>query len=394
MASIDDILALIDSGADADHLLTAAIEADSPDLYASGVDDHGSWEAALAAALVYVRRTTTADDTRVSSAAPERPDDPRPPRTVGPGSHSGLHVVSDDGALTNLDLPALACTAAPQWQAFPPGPRGIGRPSQIVFGGDDPGLVILTSRGNGLGVDSRLLAAWGPDGAPRPLHARFGDVEHDEVAATATARRPLRDADRLFTVSVFGQLKATDTPEYKRLSADAITAVLLRDGDALFAAFPGSRRSRVLIATSAAKAIVFDTSEVRSQGRKATGVRGIALDTDARVVGAFAVDSVEWFALATAAGYVKRMRVEEFRPQGRGGGGLQSCRIAGGDHVASAAPIALDGDVVMLTNRGRFARFPAYDLPFGGRASRGEQLLELEAGEEIVQLIGVPAGTL
>jgi DNA gyrase subunit A len=148
----------------------------------------------------------------------------------------------------------------------------------------------------------------------------------------------------------------------------------------------------VFVASSAGKAIHFPTEDVRSQGRRATGVRAIQLDAGARVVGAFATEGVDWVALATEQGMMKRMPITEYRPQGRSGGGLQTYRVTD-DPVASVAALPIDGDVVVLTNRGRVTRFPAFDLPLGNRAAKGEPCVQLEPGETVEQLLGVPAGS-
>jgi DNA gyrase/topoisomerase IV subunit A len=58
------------------------------------------------------------------------------------------------------------------------------------------------------------------------------------------------------------------------------------------------------------------------------------------------------------------------------------------------APLSLDGDVIVLTDRGRVTRFPAYEVPFGQRASKGEEILDLADDECVVQIAGVPAGEL
>lgn len=157
--------------------------------------------------------------------------------------------------------------------------------------------------------------------------------------------------------------------------------------------FTGPVDAAICVLSSHARAIVFDAAEVRSQGRKATGVRAIGLEGDAQAVAAFAVRPGDWIALATAGGMMKRMRASDFRPQGRAGGGLQSCRLQGTDRVVCGARLLLADDVFVVTNHGRWARFPAFELPFGARSARGERILELLDGEQIVSIQTAPAGS-
>ena len=394
MAVIDDILSFIEHGADAEDLLEATVSIDSPALYHAGIDAFDSWDSALANALVYLHARGENERARPRSSDVDGADVPRPERTVTYEAKNHLHVITRSGLVANLTLDELAPTTGPVFVEFPQGPGGEHQLESIVPGVDDFALVLVTNEGQGLALDARMLPHWDEDAVMRQLAHRFGSIGHDEVVACVFPRRFLRDSERFYSVSVFGQLKATDSREYSRLSGDAMTALLVKDGDALHSVFAGASRTKVFVGSSAAKAIVFETRDIRSQGRKATGVRAIGLDPDARVVGAFDTADQEWVGLATDRGLMKRMRISEFRPQGRGGGGLQSCRLGAGDHVASMAPLPLDGDVIVLTDRGRVTRFPVYEIPFGSRASKGEEILELADDECVVQIAGVPAGEL
>lgn len=388
---ITGLLAFIDSGAEEDALLETTVSVDSPELYRSGVSLFGSWDAALAASLVWLRnldaRAATSDDHA------ELRDIERPERRMTPASHSPLFVVSASGALLEFDLDRLAVTLDRALAPFPETPTaGHARADRLVLGGDDSSVVLVTTRGQAFAADSRLLQRWSEDTLIRDPSHRFSGLETDEVIATGLVRRHLRLSDRFYSVSVFGQIKATDAREYDRLSSDATAALLLKDGDALHAVFAGKRDAHVFVASSAGKAIHFPTEDVRSQGRRATGVRAIQLDPGARVVGAFATEGVDWVALSTEQGVMKRMPLTEYRPQGRSGGGLQTYRVSD-DPVASVAALPIDGDVVVLTSRGRVTRFPAFDLPLGNRAAKGEPCIALEPGETVEQLLGVPAGS-
>lgn len=394
MASVDDILKFIESGADADDLLEGTISMDSPALYRTAIDEHGGWDAALAAALVYTVRTgmgTTSSD-RSSRGGPDANDVERPERVLSPASHHALYVLTRSGQVLTLELDDFRTTAEPTLRDFVEGPGGEHRLERLARGDDDSALVIITTIGQGVSIDTRLLPAWERDAVTRPIAHRFGDIADGEVAAAVLPRRAIRNADRFYSVSVFGQVKATDASEYTRLSADATPALLLRDDDALFDVFAGAARTHIFVASSAGKGIVFPTADIRSQGRRATGVRGIALDPGARVVGAFDTAGQGWVVLATEQGLFKRMSLDDFRPQSRAGGGLQTCRLASDDSVASVAAVPIDGDVFVITSAGRVARFPAYDVPFGSRAARGETLFDLDEGETIEQVMGAPAG--
>ncbi len=377
----------IDDGASADSLLKECALAESPSWHREAVLTFGSWEAYIAAALVRLRRITagerrTADDTR--------PDEPRPERIAGPAGRSHVFAISHRGyafVLSMQDVPAtweraLYTLDAPEDHIL----------ARIDAAEDDTSVVLLTSQGNGLAVDLRLLPAWESDALVRPLTQRFSGLDGSERLVCAFPKRALRTGNRVYFVSTGGQVKASDASEYRRLSSEALAATLLREEDDLLTAFAAPAECRITLWSSMAKALVFEAEELRSQGRRATGVKGIGLDEGAHVVAAFVGDEEGMVVLATRHGYFKRMRMADFRPQGRAGGGLQTCRLVAGDEVVSVCSVDLAGDLTVITTTGRLARFPAYEVPLHGRAARGDQLLQLDDGEQVLRIQGVPAG--
>lgn len=386
-----DLLAFIDSGADADALLEGVASIDSPELYERGVEVCGSWDAALAGALVWLRQL---DDRKRRGGDEEdaAEDVERPARTVLPKAHRSIFVVSRAGAVIEHELPRIAATPSAVFAPLADAPHARHRPELFVMGDDDSGMVLVTTQGKAVAVDARLLPDWTSDANVRAPSHQFGDIDPDEVFVCGLPRRTLRQSERFYSVSVFGQIKASDASEYARLSSDATPALLLKRGDALFQTFSGAKDTHIFVASSHGKAIRFPTGDIRSQGRRATGVRAVQLDSGARVVGAFECTNEQWVVLVTESGLAKRMSVAEFRPQARAGGGLQSVRLTGEDLVCAVGVADIEGDVILLTSEGRVCRMPAYDLPFGQRSSRGESIFSLDEGETVTQVLGVPAG--
>ena len=327
-------------------------------------------------------------------------------RVVGEDADLPLVVCAAGGGLARLDLDELEARAAPRLGPWPGGPLGA-RPVRVLRLDEHPSLALLTGIGRAARLDRRMLPAWEPDADLAQGARRLTGLEPGEDLVLALNVRDLERHGRYYAISRRGQVKATDAADLaKRLEAEPNIALLLKDGDAIEAFICGHVDTRLFVASSDGHALVFDTETLRSQGRRATGVRAIALPEGGWVPGAFAVQRVgaragglsmgsdAWLGLVTETGFAKRMKVDEFRPQGRGGAGLQTCRLGSGDHVAKVAPVALSEDVLVLTSTGRYARFPAAGLPSLGRAARGERLFDLDVGEMIVDLVGVPAGEI
>jgi DNA gyrase/topoisomerase IV subunit A len=389
---LTQLLEFIDSGAEAPHLTRDSVQTDTPEWYREAIVVFGGWDAYLAATLVHLRRFYETQERRESNESNEVVDEPRPERKVGNDANADGYVLARSGYAFTMALERLNATPAPQLQTFPDGPPGGHDPDAFVAGGDDSGVVLFTSGGNGLAVDARLLPTWTPDALVRPLTTRFSGLQTDERIVTALSRRVLRDQDRFYFFTTGGQLKATDMVEYRKLSSEATLSTLMREDDFLLTVVAGKTDASLAVWSSLGKGLVFDASEVRSQGRKATGVKAIGLDPGADVVSAFVAPRDGFVVLATNNGFLKRMRMSDFRPQGRAGNGLQTCRLTPSDTVACVAPVPLAGDILVLTSHGRAARFPAYDVPLMNRAARGEVLLPLDAGETLISVQGVPAG--
>ncbi len=74
--------------------------------------------------------------------------------------------------------------------------------------------------------------------------------------------------------------------------------------------------------------------------------------------------------LVTKNGMVKRTSVEEFRLQGRGGGGVAAMSLAEGDAIVGAAALDKASAVMVVTKKGTAIRFSVDDIRQMGRGAR------------------------
>jgi len=92
----------------------------------------------------------------------------------------------------------------------------------------------------------------------------------------------------------------------------------------------------------------------------------------------------------TREGYAKRMPVEEFEPQKRGGKGIIGSDLKEGDSISKIFVANTHDYVLCFTNHGRVHRLKTYELPEMGRTARGRSvvnLLKLEEGEEVSAVV-------
>lgn len=94
----------------------------------------------------------------------------------------------------------------------------------------------------------------------------------------------------------------------------------------------------------------------------------------------------------THQGYIKRLSVDTYRSQKRGGRGIIGLQTKEEDFVSSMFVSSTHAHILFFTNKGRMYRIKAYEIPEGGRTAKGTpivNLLALEPEESISAVIPV-----
>ena len=94
----------------------------------------------------------------------------------------------------------------------------------------------------------------------------------------------------------------------------------------------------------------------------------------------------------TKLGYIKRMTVDNFRSQNRGGRGIKGMQTLDDDYIEELMMTTTHHYVMFFTNTGRVYRLKAYEIPEAGRTARGTaiiNLLQLMPGERITAVITI-----
>ena len=94
----------------------------------------------------------------------------------------------------------------------------------------------------------------------------------------------------------------------------------------------------------------------------------------------------------TSLGYIKRMTVDNFKAQGRGGKGIKGMTTIEDDYIEDLLMTTTHHYIMFFTSRGRVYRLKAYEIPEAGRTARGTaivNLLQLQPDEKISAVIPV-----
>ena len=94
----------------------------------------------------------------------------------------------------------------------------------------------------------------------------------------------------------------------------------------------------------------------------------------------------------TKLGYIKRMSLDNFRAQNRGGKGIKGMETIDEDYIEDLLMTTSHHYMMFFTNTGRVYRMKAYEIPEAGRTARGTaiiNLLQLQPGEKITAVIPI-----
>ncbi|MDD7419789.1 MAG: DNA gyrase C-terminal beta-propeller domain-containing protein, partial [Ruminococcus sp.] len=94
----------------------------------------------------------------------------------------------------------------------------------------------------------------------------------------------------------------------------------------------------------------------------------------------------------TKRGYIKRMTVDNFRSQNRGGRGIKGMQTLEDDYIEELLMTTTHHYLMFFTNTGRVYRLKAYEIPEAGRTARGTaiiNLLQLMPGESVTAVIPI-----
>ena len=92
----------------------------------------------------------------------------------------------------------------------------------------------------------------------------------------------------------------------------------------------------------------------------------------------------------TSLGYIKRMTVDNFKSQNRGGKGIKGMQTIEDDYIVDLLMTSTHNHILFFTNTGRVYRLKAYEIPEAGRTARGTaliNLIQLKPGEKITAVI-------
>ena len=134
--------------------------------------------------------------------------------------------------------------------------------------------------------------------------------------------------------------------------------------------------------------IRFNEGEVRPMGRAAAGVRGMKLRTGDQVVSVDVAKDDTSILMITEAGFGKRVQLDKFNVQGRGGQGVKGMKFIKnkGTAVVAAFMVGDDDEIVAVATGGTTIRTPVRGIRHIGRDATGVTIMAVPEGDTVASV--------
>ena len=218
-------------------------------------------------------------------------------------------------------------------------------------------------------------------------------LEKGETIAAVIATKDFPEDEYLMFATSSGMVKKTSMKLYDRTRRDGLIAINLKENDTLISVQRVAEGEKVMMVSSAGKAIMWDESEVRAMGRDTMGVRGMTVNADARVLGMEIARPGTELLVITELGYGKRTPVEEYPSHHRGGQGVYTITMTAKKGLLSAMKIVEENDEIMIiTEEGVVVRTPVSGVSQLGRSTQGVHVMNV-AGKDKVSAVATSTTT-
>ncbi len=208
--------------------------------------------------------------------------------------------------------------------------------------------------------------------------------EDGERIASVISCREFPDDEYLLFATTDGMVKKTVMSAYDRSRRDGIIAINLKAGDSLLDVRRVRPGDKVIMATTAGKAIVFDEDQVRATGRDTSGVRGITMKDDARVLGMEISNGRGDLFVITELGFGKRTPVADYPCQNRGGQGVYTIQMTDKKgKLAAMKTVGPQHELFIITEGATVIRVKTTDISETGRATQGVKILTVADGDRV-----------
>ncbi len=200
----------------------------------------------------------------------------------------------------------------------------------------------------------------------------------------------------IFMATRLGIVKKTALTDYLNIRSNGIIAVDLRTDDALVDVALTDGNNDIVLFCDGGRAIRFKEDDVRAMGRQATGVRGMRLKDNDRVIALIVANGADAPEVAEGGndvltvseyGMGKRTPFADFPIHGRGGQGViaQNLTDKSGKLIGAIAVHETD-EIMLISEGGTLIRTAAREITVQGRNTQGVRVMRPDENDRLVGL--------
>ena len=221
----------------------------------------------------------------------------------------------------------------------------------------------------------------------------FIPLEQDELVRSILPLRSFDEVEDILCLmaTANGIVNKNLLTDYSNVYANGINALNAVEEDRLVEVASTEDGGELILATKSGQSIRFRAEEVRLTKRPSKGVIGIRLDAGDSVIGMACLDRditmEKKLLMVTERGYGKRVSLDDFPIQGRGGKGVQGIKLDADSGELVSIGIVTDQDEIIITTEVKVIRITAGDINVYRRYARGVRLIDLDGDDRIVSVV-------
>ncbi|HEY4918231.1 MAG TPA: DNA gyrase subunit A [Solirubrobacteraceae bacterium] len=215
-------------------------------------------------------------------------------------------------------------------------------------------------------------------------------LREGERIQAVVSTRDFTEAQYLVFATRNGTVKKTELQSYNTpIKADGIIAINIRDDDELLAVRAVDPEDEIIMVSRAGLTVRFAESDARSMGRDTTGVRGMDVGKDGRVIAMDVARDDMDLLVVTENGYGKRTQIAQYRKTNRGAKGVKTIGLTekkGG--LAGALVVREHQELVFISVGGMVQRTSAAGISQQGRSATGVRVMNLK-DDDVVSAVAL-----
>ncbi|SHE86718.1 DNA gyrase subunit A [Seinonella peptonophila] len=207
-------------------------------------------------------------------------------------------------------------------------------------------------------------------------------IDQDEHVQALIPVKTFAPDQFLFFATKMGVIKRTSLSEFENIRRNGLFAINLRENDELVGVHLTDGEQEIIMGTTLGMSIRFHEKDVREMGRSATGVKGITLEKEDKVIDMDIAVPGKDVLIVTKNGYGKRTTLEEYRIQSRGGKGIKTLSVTKKKGpVVGHKVVSEEEDLMIVTQSGMVIRMNISGINRMGRYTQGVKLMNTDTDE-------------